>query len=232
MASVKSRSDATSTDIPQQTDGPWLTTYSRALCSIYPKEEDDWDYLLSTQNSNIFSKLPEDPTPPTNIRNKRIDIETIDRPSSTTPSLSSSLPGVSLLMDPGATNGINIKTPLSPASISHALCKIGFDCIDYLTATQDELAPEPPRASPNTNGTPNHPVYTSPMLEDLNDSDWRTGLAAAVCGKRTVALERKRALSRSTSQVDIMDTTATAPNNDPWFEALDRLARWDEVAYR
>ncbi|KAF9999512.1 hypothetical protein BGZ80_003323 [Entomortierella chlamydospora] len=232
MASIKSRFDPTPTDIPQQTDGPWLSTYSRALCSIYPKEEDDWDYLLSTQNSSIFSKLPENPTPPTNIRNKRTDIETIDRPSSTTPSLSSSLPGVSLLMDASVTNDIDIKTPLSPARISHALCKIGFDCIDYLTATQDELAPEPPRASPNTNGTHNRPVYTSPMLEDLDDSDWRRGLAAAVCGKRTAALERKRALSRSTSQVDIMDITTTAPNNGPWFEALDRLARWDEVAYR
>lgn len=108
------------------------------------------------------------------------------------------------------------------------------------------------------------------MLDELTDSDWRTGLAAAVCGKRTAALERKRVLSRTMSQDELfssgngMAPTALAPltavniasvtvvesknsatNNensadptdrrrkrDPWFEALDRLARWDEVAYR
>ncbi|KAF9116108.1 hypothetical protein BGX27_004906, partial [Mortierella sp. AM989] len=185
----------------------------------------------------VFSKLPEEAIHQTSIRSRRVDVEeaiaeAICRPLSTTPSMSSSLPSVSLLMDHSANNSINIDAPLSPASISHALCKIGFDCIDYLTATQDDFGPEPPRVSPNTNSTSNYPVYTSPLLEDLNDSDWKTGLAAAVCGKRTAALERRRALSRSTSQVDIMDTMSTIANNDPWFEAFDRLARWDEVAYR
>ncbi|KAF9209509.1 hypothetical protein BGZ49_003623 [Haplosporangium sp. Z 27] len=234
MTSIKSRFDATSTDTSQQIDGPWLSTYSRALCSIYPKDEDAcWDYLLSSQHSSIFSKLPEEPTPRINTPRKGFEVEkataeTIDQSLS----LTSSLPTVPLLMDHIATaNDINIEAPLSPASISHALCKIGFDCIDYITATQDELVPEPPKMSSNSNNTASRPVYTSPMLEDLHDSDWRTGLAAAVCGKRTAALERRRALSRTSSQVDIMEVGVTT-DNDPWFEAIERLARWDEVAYR
>ncbi|KAF9337865.1 hypothetical protein BGZ91_009201, partial [Linnemannia elongata] len=134
----------------------------------------------------------------------------------------------------------------------------------------DDTKPPTPTPSPAASAYP--PVYTSPMLDELTDSDWRTGLAAAVCGKRTAALERKRVLSRTMSQDEFfssssengMDMSPLAPltaaniatvtavvesNNsttndeevnptdrprkrDPWFEALDRLARWDEVAYR
>ncbi|KAF9438647.1 hypothetical protein BGZ76_006208 [Entomortierella beljakovae] len=213
-------------DIPQQTDGRWLSTYSRGLCSIYPKDEEGWDYLIS-QHSSVFTKYHDEPKPQT-IAQRRL-AENIERPSSTTPSLSSSLPGVSLLTDSNVSESYIIKKPLSPGRISHAFCMIGFDCIDYLTATQEDSTPEPPKVSSNTNKTSDYPVYTSPMLEDLNDSDY---FAAAVCGKRTAALERKRALSRTTSQVDVADATSNTSNNDPWFQALDRLARWDEVAYR
>ncbi|KAG0277695.1 hypothetical protein BGZ95_005508 [Linnemannia exigua] len=174
--------------------------------------------------------------------------------------------------------------PLSPASLSHALCKIGFDCIDYFTATQlddddDDYnntsaasrkhKPQTPTSSP-AGGATYPPTYTNPMLDELTESDWRTGLAAAVCGKRTAALERKRALSRTMSQDEFLsggantmsppiapltasniaaasavessrtidtndvegNTTDHRRKRDPWFEALDRLARWDEVAYR
>ncbi|KAI1313807.1 hypothetical protein EDD11_002514 [Mortierella claussenii] len=245
MATIKSRFDATSSDTLQNADRPWLSTYSRGLCSIYPKDDDDcWDYLLSTQSSSIFSKLPDNPAPSSDSRNKSgvtiaAQTEKAARSTSTTPSLSSSFPGVSMLVDPNATNIHNSKgegvvlAPLSPGSISHALCKIGFDCIDYFTATQDDAVPESPRPSSSPNNTSsNGPQYTSRMLEDLNEADWRTDLAAAVCGKRTAALERKRVLSRTMSQEDVVNATTTAANGDPWFETLDRLARWDEVAYR
>ncbi|KAG0297015.1 hypothetical protein BGZ96_007899 [Linnemannia gamsii] len=163
--------------------------------------------------------------------------------------------------------------PLSPASLSHALCNFGFDCIDYFIATQlddDDEDTKPPTPTPSPAVAACPPVYTSPMLDELTDSDWRTGLAAAVCGKRTAALERRRALSRTMSQDEFLSSgngmapTALAPltaaniasvtdvesknsatndensanstdrrrKRDPWFEALDRLARWDEVAYR
>ncbi|KAF8933484.1 hypothetical protein EDD21DRAFT_379156 [Dissophora ornata] len=216
MVTVKSRFDVIPTDPSQQNDGIWLSTYSRGLCSIYPKDEDDcWDYLLSTQSSAQSAAIPE----------------RISRSTSNTPSLSSSLPD-SLN---NAKGGDALLMPLSPGNISHAFCKIGFDCIDYFTATQDDLASEPPKpsASPNnTQNTAQDPAYTSRMLEDLSDSDWRTGLAAAVCGKRTAALERKRALSRTLSQEDVVATTTTDTSKEHWFETLDRLARWDEVAYR
>ncbi|KAG0270887.1 hypothetical protein BGZ97_011393, partial [Linnemannia gamsii] len=75
--------------------------------------------------------------------------------------------------------------PLSPASLSHALCKFGFDCIDYFTATQldddddDTKDKKPPTPTPSPAAAAYTPVYTSPMLDELTDSDWRTGLAAA-----------------------------------------------------
>ncbi|KAF9357066.1 hypothetical protein BGX34_009615 [Mortierella sp. NVP85] len=238
MATVKSRFDATSTTTSSETDGPWLTTYSRALCSIYPKDDDDcWDYLLSSQSSSIFSKLPENSTPARKPEHDRVT-EEIKRSVTATPSLSSSFPEASPLPGLNTTSTISIGkgdeillAPMSPGSISHALCKIGFDCIDYFTATQDDLA-EPPKPSPNSASRPTDSLhYTSPLLEDLTEKDWKTGLAAAVCGKRTAALERKRALSRSTSQVDVTAGTASV-GSSPWFETLDRLSRWDEVAYR
>ncbi|KAF9947499.1 hypothetical protein BGZ72_010513 [Mortierella alpina] len=264
MATVKSRFDASATvGTLQESDGPWLTTYSRALCSIYPKDEEGcWDYLLSTQPSSIFSKQPEDitATAPTFIPNaaksrraKRSGstVEESDRVFSTTPSSSfpSSAPnGNNNNNNNNNTSSGNTKYSeigialTSPAKLSHALCKIGFDCIDYFTATQDDLVSEPPQPSPsrNTNGNSRQePLYTSPLLNELSDSDWRTGLAAAVGGKRAAALERKRALSRTMSQEEVMATTAAVtvpttygPRNDPWFQTLDRLSRWDEVAYR
>ncbi|KAG0355840.1 hypothetical protein BGZ54_000943, partial [Gamsiella multidivaricata] len=251
MANVKSRFDASFAGNMQSTDGPWLSTYSRALCSIYPKDEEDcWDYLLSTQSSSIFSKHSENPittTPSTRSKHVagRVAAETtaneqISRSLSTTPSLSSSVPEISLLTESrtGSNFGNNSRDddillgPLSPGSISHALCKIGFDCIDYFTATQDDLTtsePSKPTPSPNNNNNAMKSLaYTSPVFEDLTEADWRTDLAAAVCGKRTAALERKRALSRTMSQEDVGDATVAAASNDPWFQTLDRLARWDE----
>ncbi|KAG0239047.1 hypothetical protein B0O80DRAFT_448433 [Mortierella sp. GBAus27b] len=241
MATVKSRFDASSTPTtPVAEDGPWLSTYSRALCSIYPKDEDDcFDYLLSTQPSSIFPKLPENSIP-SNARKSEQEnttAEEVKRSFTPTLTLPSSFPEAPLVTN-RSTGGITIGkgdeivlAPMSPGSISHALCKFGFDCIDYFTATQDDLS-EPPKPSSNSASRPTDGFgYTSPLLEDLTDRDWKTGLAAAVCGKRTAALERKRALSRSSSQVDIT-AGAGSIGNSPWFETLDRLSRWDEVAYR
>lgn len=266
MATVKSRFDASaSVGTLQESDGPWLTTYSRALCSIYPKDEEGcWDYLLSTQPSSIFSKQPEDvsaaiPTAiPNAAKSRRIKrsgpaVEDSDRIFSTTLSSSfpSSAPNGSSSNNNNTINsssGGNTKYSeigialTSPAKLSHALCKIGFDCIDYFTATQDDLVSEPPQPSPSRNSDRNNrqeTLYTSPLLHELSDSDWRTGLAAAVGGKRAAALERKRALSRTMSQEEVMASTAAitvpttyGPRSDPWFQTLDRLSRWDEVAYR
>ncbi|KAG0064389.1 hypothetical protein BGZ89_009136 [Linnemannia elongata] len=251
MATVHNHIDSSSV-----TGGPWLTTYSRALSSIYGTDEDHcWDYLLSSSidsRANTPSNTNATSTPSNNNTNSLY------------------------YNNNNAQDMASTLAPLSPATLSHALCKFGFDCIDYFTATaldddnDDDTKPPTPTPSPAASAYP--PVYTSPMLDELTDSDWRTGLAAAVCGKRTAALERKRVLSRTMSQDEFfssssengMDMSPLAPltaaniatvtavvesNNsttndeevnptdrprkrDPWFEALDRLARWDEVAYR
>ncbi|KAF9155140.1 hypothetical protein BG015_010934 [Linnemannia schmuckeri] len=259
MATVHNHIDSSSV-----TGGPWLTTYSRALSSIYGTDEDHcWDYLLSSTIVDSRANTPANtssssPSPPTNANTN------------------------SLYYNNNSQDMASTLAPLSPASLSHALCKFGFDCIDYFTATQldnddDDDTPtqkKPPTPAPSPAAASYSPIYTSPMLDELTDSDWRTGLAAAVCGKRTAALERKRVLSRTMSQEEILSpkngvdisplapltaaniasvTTAAESNSnstndddgagsanptdrrrkrDPWFEALDRLARWDEVAYR
>ncbi|KAF8948598.1 hypothetical protein BGZ47_003862 [Haplosporangium gracile] len=252
-------------DSPSVTGGPWLTTYSRALSSIYGTDEDHcWDYLLSSTIIDSRANTPANTS------------------SSSSPSPSTNANTNSLYYSNNSQDMASTLAPLSPASLSHALCKFGFDCIDYFTATQldndddDDDTPtqkKPSIPAPSPAAALSSPVYTSPMLDELTDSDWRIGLAA-VYGKRTAALERKRVLSRTMSQeeflspgngmditplvpltsVNIAPVTAAAESNsnstndddgagsanptdrprkrDPWFEALDRLARWDEVAYR
>ncbi|KAF9906033.1 hypothetical protein EC991_001115 [Linnemannia zychae] len=269
MATIHNHIDASSISGAETAPAPWLSTYSRGLSSIYGTDEDHcWDYLLSsTLDSSSRSNTPSNNSNGLYYNNNNQDAM-----------MASTL------------------APLSPASLSHALCKFGFDCIDYFTATQlddddddnhtttpaaSAAGPQNQQPQPPTSST-NPSVYTNPMLDELTDSNWRTGLAAAVCGKRTAALERKRALSRTMSQDEFMsaggggasaktsfsiapltaadiatatvqfessrtkntDTSGVIVNEeegnstdrrrkrDPWFEALDRLARWDEVAYR
>jgi len=241
-------------------DSTWFTTYSRALFSIYPNEEDHcWDRLA--HYSSIFTKLPAEEgfaTAPSGgpLNTSRL----LERSLSGTalsqrerrqgtlqtrhrkPTVAS--PSTTLVLGPPLNPAALAETPLAsatreqvvdadadealplvnPGRLSHALCKIGFDCIDYFTASTDDERPLPNRSLSLD------PYGRSTMLrEDEPGADWRTGLAAAVCGKRTAALERKRVRSRTMSQDHLASYGAT---RDPWFETLDRLSRWDEVAYR
>ncbi|CAO3570775.1 unnamed protein product [Mortierella alpina] len=139
-----------------------------------------------------------------------------------------------------------VLTPMSPGgSLSHAFCSLGFSAIDYFTASEDDQASADRSTTAVRSGpqegslmeethlsacsTTSDQVmeFNTTILEDQRspNADW----AAAVCGKRTAALERKRVLSRTLSQEN-----GVSLNNqqDPWFETLDRLSRWDEVAYR
>ncbi|KAF9919600.1 hypothetical protein FBU30_010779 [Linnemannia zychae] len=251
--------------IDTSTNTPWISTYSRALSSIYGTDEDHcWDYLLSTPAISSSASAPESraTTPSNNANSNSLN---------------------SLYYNNSDMTMASTLAPLSPASLSHALCKFGFDCIDYFTSTQldddeddndndknnrkrirkNRSQPPTPAPSPSAEASSHSaPVYTNPMLDELTDSDWRTGLAAAVCGKRTAALERKRALSRTMSQEEFLSGQGSSPSSstlapltaaniaamsssnnsatlpdrqrkrDQWFETFDRLARWDEVAYR
>lgn len=235
-------------------DSTWFTTYSRALCSIYPNEEDHcWDRLA--HSSSIFTKLPADEglrtTPgcgslsPSRLLERTLSgtaLSQRERRQGTRhrkPMVASSCTTLvlGLPLQPAETplatatreevvdSDIDEALPLvNPGRLSHALCKIGFDCIDYLTASTDDERPLPSRSpSLDPNGR------STVLREDELGADWRTGLAAAVCGKRTAALERKRVRSRTMSQDHLASYGAT---KDPWFETLDRLSRWDEVANR
>ncbi|KAF9410690.1 hypothetical protein BGZ94_001565 [Podila epigama] len=249
MTTIKSRFDMSSPDISSSShhldsstrgssreNGPWLSTYSRALCSMYPKEEDDcWDVLLSSQPSSVFTKMPSDDftmtsssTPhaqPNNShphaarhqrhRSARDREQLAAVATATTPVMATAV-----ALTPDEEKLITTAVPMmSPGgSISHALCSVGFNCIDYLTSSKDDYF----ESSPSSLSAANEANIATDQ-EDLS-ADW----AAAVCGKRTAALERKRVLSRSSNHSDNID----ASNNDPWFAALDRLSRWDEVAYR
>ncbi|GJJ70649.1 hypothetical protein EMPS_02999 [Entomortierella parvispora] len=284
MASINSRFDTTPAATGDSSDGPWLTTYSRGLCSLYPKDEDCcWDALLSSQ---IQEERPNSP-----FANEITEPRIYHANSSTMLSRahgSKAMPMSSeekvneAAISSGATvyskyeseqqaasptaigrssrNGNQDSVQLSTVMTSpqggrlpHALCSLGFDCIDFITATG---GPEEVAASSSTetamNSSPSayprslaqrssatdvgcvssfhgHPQLEaeSRIQEDLEKADIAESWAAAVCGKRTAALERKRLLSRTFSQGSIEPA-----NHDPWFETLDRLSRWDEVAYR
>ncbi|KAG0029293.1 hypothetical protein BGZ82_008036 [Podila clonocystis] len=255
MASIKSRFDVSSPDLDHletnktSDDGPWFSTYSRALCHIYPKDDDDcWDAMLSSQ----YSRTIEDPiynTTSSTISTAKVYStstvagDTVIRPQPqpqpqsnhpyhrrhhTSPastdamaalSARSTTPRPSAALTLEEEKLISTAPMMSPASLSHALCSVGFNCIDYFTATRDD--PEELSSSSSINR------HRTPAQDGFDDSSLVAGdWAAAVCGKRTAALERKRVLSRSSSQ------EAVNVNNDPWFATLDRLSRWDEVAYR
>ncbi|KAF9317850.1 hypothetical protein BG003_000246 [Podila horticola] len=251
MATIKSRFDVSSPDLDHldtngsSDDSPWLSTYSRALCHIYPKDEDDcWDAMLSSQ----YSRTIEDPVHNTTssiisaaaLYSTPISGDTVIRPQSnqsnrpyhhrrhhTSPastdamaalSARSSTPRPSAALTSEEEKLISTAPMMSPASLSHALCSVGFNCIDYFTATKDDAEELSLASSINRLRTPQDGLDDSSLVA----GDW----AAAVCGKRTAALERKRVLSRSSSQEAVNVT------NDPWFATLDRLSRWDEVAYR
>ncbi|KAG0346639.1 hypothetical protein BG004_001181 [Podila humilis] len=276
MASIKSRFDVSSPDLSHldhnrhpDDDGPWLTTYSRALCSIYPKDEDDcWDAMLSTQSSSIFTRSPPmdscSSTLKSNIANIPIStttptptpaFDTVVRETVVCPQSnqklynSNSTSGGPPLHRRHTTHTTNVasccSTParalttsnseedistapmliMSPGRLSHALCSVGFNCIDYFTATQDDTA----NTSCDSEKKRDRLLSEEERLSsEAAAGDW----AAAVCGKRTAALERKRVLSRTSSLEAVNSLNGTQEEIDPWFAALDRLSRWDEVAYR
>lgn len=256
MASIKSRFDVSSPDLDHldsnrtPDDGPWFSTYSRALCHIYPKDEDDcWDAMLSSQYSRIEDTTLIDTIIPTRAYPSSISGDTVIRPQPnegshkshnlnhrhhhrhhTSPASTDAMatlasrtatPRPNLALTSDEEKLISTAPMLSPASLSHALCSVGFNCIDYFTATRDDPMEELSSSTKIARSTPALEFDDSSLVA----GDW----AAAVCGKRTAALERKRVLSRSASQEEVANAITSV---DPWFATLDRLSRWDEVAYR
>ncbi|KAG0034409.1 hypothetical protein BGZ81_004890 [Podila clonocystis] len=202
MATIKSRFDVSSPDLDHldtnktSDDGPWFSTYSRALCHIYPKDDDDcWDAMLSSQ----YSKTIEDPiynTTSSTISTAKIystdSGDTVIRPQPQP--------------QPQSNRPYHRRHHTSPAST------------DAMAALSARSAT--PRPSAALTLEEEKLISTAPMMSPAS-------LSHALCSVGfNSALERKRVLSRSSSQ------EAVNVNNDPWFATLDRLSRWDEVAYR
>ncbi|KAG0045818.1 hypothetical protein BGZ83_008956 [Gryganskiella cystojenkinii] len=289
MASINSRFDSTPASTSKDTsDAPWLSTYSRGLCSLYPKDEDAcWDALLSSPASTSRSSTPlENSHPELRINHSSVNgrwkdsshqqhpkIEATSSIMSTAEGLNSAAISsgatlyvktddgesqVSTLDVRGGGGGGRImgsdrhqedseQLSISPQGgrLPHAICALGFHCVDILTASgaQEESASSTPlNHSPNAflprttatgsvrDSNSRNPIEeeaNSKIQEDVYEDKGNVDWAAAVCGKRTAALERKRVLSRTFSQESLEPV-----NHDPWFETLDRLSRWDEVAYR
>ncbi|KAF9114094.1 hypothetical protein BGX27_000147 [Mortierella sp. AM989] len=200
-------------------DTQWLSTYSRALCSLYPKDE---DILLNLQSSTAFEKLAEAPSSfavPSLQSNRQM--HTYQRKSRSHRSASNrptaTLHEVTLTKDNTEENADEVVeqlrlAPPSPGSrLSQILCNIGFNMIDYFMSLDDE---QESSSAPRINQTEEADTTTQ---EDQSDY-W----AAAVYSKRTAALERRRTLSRTSSQEDGV--------SDPWIEVLERLGQWGETA--
>ncbi|KAI8606090.1 hypothetical protein EDD21DRAFT_361988, partial [Dissophora ornata] len=240
MASMNTSHDSflpTSFDIDNQpADTPWLTTYSRALCSLYPKEDSCWDALLSALPSDFSpSSTQSHRDSATHSRLKRLRNHRHSRSSISAMAASNILASLAprepvlsptITQDNDVVDELQLE-PKSPGSrLSHTLCKLGFRCIDYFTPLDDE--PEQRQSSSHVSSryqchaviTPMDSEQTSDM-DAINQGDKTADWTAALCGHRTAVLERRRALSRSTSQENGI--------SDPWYEAMDRLSRWDEV---
>ncbi|KAF9205055.1 hypothetical protein BGZ49_004531 [Haplosporangium sp. Z 27] len=202
-------------------DSMWLSTYSRALCSLYPKDE---DFLLNLQPT-AFGNLAEEtssfaaPSLQSNHDseeqskykyNQRQPYKYRSHSHSLTADMSNTYirtnnkpapSEVTATKEESADDVVErLRSPLSPGSrLSQMLCNIGFKCIDYFTPLDDEQAEE----------------TGSTAVEDQGGY-W----AADVYGKRTAALEKRRTLSRNSSST----------SDDSWIDALERLGHWDETA--
>ncbi|KAI7822012.1 hypothetical protein BC939DRAFT_454488 [Gamsiella multidivaricata] len=230
MASIKSRFDAyisSSLSInSDSSDLPWRSAYTWALCSLLSKDEDDcWDVLLSSQPSIAFPHISEAPvapiSPPSRLghdlsgqtkHKRRRNGRHHRKRSSISPAVSQNSSEYDYIDD------LWLK-PTSPGGrLSHAFCNLGFSFIDYFTPIEDG----PVLKSGRTQQPPllsQHAVDRSTEIDTANEgytSDWAT----ALCGKRTAVLERRRALSRTSSQ----DSNVS----EPWLEALDRLSHWED----
>ncbi|KAF9144278.1 hypothetical protein BGX30_013335 [Mortierella sp. GBA39] len=135
-------------------DGSWISTYSRGLCSMYHNDEDHcWEAILHAQQStNAFLTLADDSAQqPTLQRNNRRhgphlhhthahhnhfhgqqqQINQIDFSDIGMEPTSRDYNNDPALED--ADVGARL-APTSPGSgLSQALCNIGFSCIDFVT---------------------------------------------------------------------------------------------------
>ncbi|KAG0326472.1 hypothetical protein BGZ99_009504 [Dissophora globulifera] len=226
-------------------DSPWLSSY-RALCS---KDEDDhWEIFLSAKPTTVFAAMPQNlaATIASSVQSSR---DTINGPirkglsdnrrqhhSSTSVtsddafSTSLSIESLLSLAITGNSDGFD-EIYLEPENLgsrwSQAICNIGFSCIDYFTRMTDEPMTEKSlvqnvcnvhRCKPVITPMALEPDEAKPNTEDDPIADW----TAALSGRRTATVERRRALSRTVSQESGI--------SDHWYGAMDRLSRWDDAA--
>ncbi|KAG0306877.1 hypothetical protein BGZ98_001530 [Dissophora globulifera] len=204
-------------------DSPWLSSY-RALCS---KEEDNhWDIIFSAEPTTVFAAIPQNlaATIASSVQSNR---DTIDGPirkdlcddrhqqrvsTSVTSddAFSTSLSTESLLSLVITGNSDRFdELCLEPGNLgsrwSQAICNIGFSCIDYFTRMADEPMTEKSLVQNVCNVHRCKPVITPMALEPdeakpNNEDDPIADWTAALSGRRTATVERRRALSRTVSQ--------------------------------
>ncbi|KAG0284388.1 hypothetical protein BGZ96_011230 [Linnemannia gamsii] len=137
-------------------DGTWISTYSRGLCSMYHNDEDHcWEAILHAQSSTAFNNSAQHQQPALQGNNRRhgphahhhnhlhgqqqqytqtvtaMGMESTSRDDNNNydPALEEADVGARLV-------------PTSPGSgLSQAFCNFGFNCIDFVTG--DDLGSEP-----------------------------------------------------------------------------------------
>ncbi|KAF9359573.1 hypothetical protein BGX26_012017 [Mortierella sp. AD094] len=234
MNSFETRPSIFDAEEDTSNDTLWLSTYSRALCSLYPKDE---DVLLNLQPSTAFGKFAEAP------------------PSFAAPSLQSNRDSAELSRHrshqrriyqrhshsyssrTNMPNAFKMEDTANNVASASSIPREATPFKDTEESTEDVV--ERLRSAPSSPGSKLSQMlcnigfswidYFSPLDdEQAEEADAATqeGLgdywAADVYGKRTAALERRRTLSRTSGLAN--------GTSDSWIEALERLGHWDETA--
>ncbi|KAF8948539.1 hypothetical protein BGZ47_004275 [Haplosporangium gracile] len=157
-------------------DGSWISTYSRGLCSMYHNDEDHcWEAILHAQSSNAFSTLADDSAqqPALQANNRRHEpyahhahAHHLYRQQQRQQSNHTDFSDIGMeptSRDDGNNNDPALEeadvgarlAPTSPGSgLSQALCNFGFSCIDFVTG--DNLAFEPVSTRPDYFSSPSY----------------------------------------------------------------------------
>ncbi|KAG0276700.1 hypothetical protein BGZ95_007164 [Linnemannia exigua] len=162
MAALINHFDGGSPVIGDATEGSWISTYSRGLCSMYHNDEDHcWEAILSTQSSNAFASDDatlnnhhQRPSLQSNRRHGQAGTHAHHRQNGVHNQTSDYFSDIGMepssranADDDPALDEADVGARLAPTSpgsgLSQALCNFGFSCIDFVTGDNLASSSEP-----------------------------------------------------------------------------------------
>ncbi|KAF9913251.1 hypothetical protein EC991_000013 [Linnemannia zychae] len=164
MAALNNHFDGGSPAIGDASEGSWISTYSRGLCSMYHNDEDHcWEAILHAQSPNALlsndsahHQGQQQPALQTNRRYGQAGAHTHQHKHAHKQTHSASDYFSDSGMEPTtrsdadddpALDEADVGARLAPTSpgsgLSQALCNFGFSCIDFVTGDNIASSSEP-----------------------------------------------------------------------------------------